>query len=38
VNTVSEFRKALKKAGDSKTILFLVKDGRSSRFIVVRLD
>jgi serine protease Do len=38
VGNVREFKKALENAGDGGKVLLLVKDGRSSRFIVVKID
>jgi len=38
VKNVTQFRKAVSKAIKTGKVLFLVKDGRSSRFIVITLD
>jgi serine protease Do len=38
VESVKEFKKSLADMGESHKVLFLVKDGRSSRFIIVTID
>jgi serine protease Do len=38
ISDVRGFRKALSDMGDSREVLFLVTDGRSSRFVVVTVD
>jgi len=38
VKNVRDFKKALSEAGGNNKILFLISDGRSSRFIVVTID
>jgi serine protease Do len=38
VRSVEEFHAALAEAGDSELILFLVSDGRVTRFVPLRLS